>query len=200
MQSLGTNRAALKLSAKQEKNQREAMKLSQQPLAGSRAGCWSFGVMEAAKQIKKTTHNPRMSAGCQCLGGTAIKFARSKRACRSAGGLARKKTTRRVTAEAPRREAVSARRWQRASCSTSPASSEPRRSVQVGGQRLHADSKACDAAFLQAQSAGGLAQTGAGCITLPSARQTALAGWRVRAGAQMLWRSFPSLPTEMKAR
>lgn len=43
-----------------------------------------------------------------------------RRARWSAGGLARKKTTRRVTAEALRREAVSARRWRRASRSASP--------------------------------------------------------------------------------
>lgn len=51
------------------------MKISQQPPAGS--WVWRFGAREAAKQIEKTkTHNPRMSTGCQCLGGTTVKSAR----------------------------------------------------------------------------------------------------------------------------
>lgn len=41
--------------------------------------------MEAAEQTKKKPHNPQMSAGCQCLRGTAIKSAEGLLVGRRAG-------------------------------------------------------------------------------------------------------------------
>lgn len=105
----------------------------------------------------KETHNPWMSAGCQCPGGTAIKSARREGLGRAAAGLVTNKTTRRVTAEALRREAVSARGSQRSSCPDSLSAGEPRR---AGRQRLRVRSQAAlpPAAFPQRSW-----QPGAGC-------------------------------------
>lgn len=81
---------------------------------------------DGGSQAKEKTHNPRMSAGCQRPVGTAIKSACRERLGWAVGGLVRNKTMHRVTAEALRREAVSAPGSQRTSCCHSLAASEPR--------------------------------------------------------------------------
>lgn len=145
------------------------MKISQRLLARRWASCWGFGLMEAAEQREKT-HNPRMSAGCQRPGGTAIKAARTEGLGWAAGELVRNKTTRRVTAEAQRREAVSAPGSRRTSRSDSLAAGEPR---QAGRQQLRVHSKA---AFPRAAYPGAPEQPGAGCALVPPARQGTPAG------------------------
>ena len=165
MKSLRTNRAVLKLSAEQEKTERshENLTATASRELGSVLGFWGAGGSQANKKTPQPTDVSRLSVSLR----HHHKICTQRRACWSAGGLARKKTTRWVTAEALHSEAVSARRWQRASCSASPASSKPRQSAQAGGERFHVDSKAGRAAFLQARSADGLAQPEAGCIMLP---------------------------------